>query len=157
MPPSAVLLAAAMATVGWFPGVRAAARAEHVDAATLATLVAVESTGRAWLEIHEHDGSCSVGLGGVNVPGCEPGRVAELKDPATNLRAAAKHLAAGRRYCATHPRDRICLRGGAVARYNPGDRHYAARVAAMRRVVVRVMAGHPEAPAARPSARKRHL
>ncbi len=140
-----IVVTAAMMSLalrGWMPGIRVAARAEHVDATTLAAIVFAESTGRAHTIVREHDGSCSVGLGGVNVPSCEPGAVAALLDPTTNLHHAAVRLAASVRWCAEHPRDEVCAAGAAAVMY--GRARGVRQAKAHMRAAMRQCAARPQ-------------
>lgn len=59
----------------------------------------VESRWTAKAFRKERDGSCSVGLGQINVGNCEPGRVQTLKDPRENLRAMSDFLSTIRSTC----------------------------------------------------------
>jgi soluble lytic murein transglycosylase-like protein len=109
------------------------------DPAELAAIVHTESRAQTQVVKRESNGSCSVGAAGINVPDCDPQRVAALLDPATNLRVAANTLRAGAAWCRAHRRDKVCLRGGAVAMYNAGDKGYARRVQQHRRALARLI------------------
>lgn len=122
----------------WMPLILSEARTRE-EALTLAAIVHVESRGQPGLVGVEKNGSCSVGLGMVNVPDCDPDKIQSLKDPVTNIRTSAKILRATRSWCATHPRDRHCRAGervfrggGAVNRYAGRTSSYAPRVAPVR-------------------------
>lgn len=105
----------------------------------LAAVVFVESRGQAGIVRHETNGSCSVGLGGVNVPDCDPVAVAHLQQAQANLRASAVILRAGRRWCAEHPGHGVCRRSGAIGMYNPGDKAYRVKVRAAQRAIRSLM------------------
>jgi len=77
------------------------------------------------------NGSCDVGLGQVNVPGCDPLRVAELVNPDVNLRAAASILRASARACTQQP-GRVGCSVCPWGRYNPHSLGWCARVEARR-------------------------
>jgi len=111
------------------------ARSVSQDPLTLLAIAHVETRGRS-LVVHEANGSCSVGPMGINVPGCDPDRVAAVLPLAANLRAAAGVLRAGAAWCRAGRSPEVCRRGGAVAMYNAGDKAYAARVRAARRALV---------------------
>ncbi len=115
------------------------AKAAGVSPLTFAAIVHVESRGQPGAIKHEANGSCSVGLGQVNVSDCDEAAVTRLLVPAANLRAAAGILKAGARYCLSHR----CPRGGAVAMYNAGDKGYARRVFAVRRQLRRAVVRWP--------------
>lgn len=110
-------------------------KAHHVDPDLIMAIAHVESRGQANIVRHESNGSCSVGLGGINVPTCDDAVVEHLKSPDANVKAIAVILDTGRTYCAAHPENVACKRGGAIALYNPGDPGYAKRVAAARRQI----------------------
>lgn len=101
----------------------------------LAAVVHVESRGQAGIVRHETNGSCSVGLGGVNVPDCDPVAVAHLQQAQANLRASAVILRAGRRWCAEHPAHKVCRASGPIGMYNPGDKAYRVKVRAAQRAI----------------------
>lgn len=129
----------------WLALIVFTAHAEHVDARTLAAIVAIESHGQPHLVAHERNGTCSVGLGMVNVPDCSPARISALQDPAFNLRVAAKILRANQRWCAKHRSERRCRAGervfrggGGVNTYAGNTTAYAPRVAKVRRLVPRL-------------------
>lgn len=105
----------------------------------LAGVVYVESRGQAGVVRYETNGSCSVGLGGVNVPDCDPVAVLHLQSAQPNLRASAVILAAGRRWCAEHPGHSVCRRSGAIGMYNPGDKAYRVKVRAAQRAIRALM------------------
>lgn len=80
---------------------------------------------------HEHDGSCSVGLGQINVP-CGP-QMAPLLEPHANLRRTASVLDKLRGHCM-----KDCGGLGWVRAYNPGSKVYGPAI------VAAVKARHPE-------------
>ena len=100
MTPSALVL---KTLAPWMALIFSTATAAHVDPATLGAIVFLESRGQPHLVSEERNGSCSVGLGMVNVPDCDPVRISALQDPAFNLRAAALALRANQRWCRRHP------------------------------------------------------
>lgn len=143
-----VNLAAAMllSLRGWMPLIQHEARAAHVDTMTLAAIVWHESRGNPGAFFQERGEACSVGLGGVYVPGCAPSRVAALKDPAYNLRISAKILAANQRWCRAHRYERRCAAGervfkggGGVNCYGGNSVRFAGEVLKIRRVLVRAL------------------
>ena len=73
------------------------------------------------------NGSCDCGLGQVNVPHCNPLRVAELMTPDVNLHAAARILRASARACARRPGLVGCSRCPWF-RYNAGSKGWCAQV-----------------------------
>jgi len=83
----------------------------------------VESRWTARVVRHEGDGSCSVGIGQINVPTCEARAVERLRDPRENLRQVGTRLELLRRTC-----KKDCMGIGWLRGYNPGDRGYVARV-----------------------------
>jgi hypothetical protein len=124
-----------VAVRAWLPTISVEARHADVDELTLATIVAIESHGQAGLVSREKNGSCSVGLGMVNVPDCDPKKVAALRDPATNIRAAARTLSATMRWCKRHRADRYCQAGERVFKGGGGVNRYAGRSDAYARKV----------------------
>lgn len=116
-------LAIFVALRGWLPLIEHEARAAGVDPSTLAVIIWHESRGRSGEVFHERDGACSIGLGGIRVPGCEPARVQQLKSPAYNIRMAAKILRANERWCKKR-RDRQCVAGDRVFRGGGAVNHY---------------------------------
>ena len=73
---------------------------------------------------HEHDGTCSVGLGQINVP-CGDSYIAPLQDPRVNIRRMGKILQHLKSHCRYACEDLGWLRG-----YNPGSEQYLAGVQA---------------------------
>lgn len=116
------------AVLALMPFLRPEAKALDVDPYELAGIVYVESRGVAGVVRHETNGSCSVGLAGINVPDCDPVAVEHLLLDQANLHAAAVILRAGYAYCREHPRADACRRGGGLAMYNPGNKGYASAV-----------------------------
>jgi len=125
------------AVLALMPFIRAEARAQGQDPWTMAAIVFVESRGNPSVVKHELDGSCSVGLAGINVPGCDEVAVEHLKLAQANLRAQAVILKKGAEWCRAHAKTAPCRRGGAVAQYNAGDKGYAARVLGVRKDLMR--------------------
>lgn len=133
----------------WLALIVATASAEHVDERTLAAIVYLESKGQPYLVAHERNGTCSVGLGQVNVPDCDPARISELHDPEFNLRVSAKILRANQRWCRKHPREWRCRAGekvfrggGAVNCYAGKTTAYAPRILKVRRLLPRHLPRH---------------
>jgi len=128
---------------GWLPLIKAESKRAHVDHLTLAAIVWHESHGRPGEVFQEKDGACSVGLGGIRVPACDPNRAAELRDPSKNLRAAATILGANRLWCQKHhdrqcrAGDRVFPGGGAVNHYGGGGTAYAPVIKHLRAVLAR--------------------
>jgi hypothetical protein len=126
----------------WLALIVAMASAERVDPRTLAAIVFLESKGQPHLVARERNGTCSVGLGQVNVPDCDPMKISSLHDPAYNLRVSAKILKANQRWCRRHPSEWRCRAGerafrggGAVNCYAGNTKFYAPRVAKVRRLL----------------------
>lgn len=94
----------------------------HLDPWLIVELVRTETRWQPAHVRHEHDGTCSVGLGQINGP-CTPGHVARLLDPRRNLRRTAAIL--------VHLRETL---GGAEVRwlhgYNPGAPEYVPTILA---------------------------
>ncbi len=126
----------------WLALIIATASAERVDPRTLAAIVFLESRGQPHLVSKERNGTCSVGLGMVNVRDCNPETISSLQDPAHNLRVSAKILKANQRWCRRHPTEWRCRSGerafrggGAVNCYAGRTKAYAPRVLAVRRLL----------------------
>lgn len=126
----------------WLGVILATAEIEHVDARTLAAIVFLESRGQPQLMSKEKNGTCSVGLGMVNVADCDPQRMRRLQDPVYNLRVSAQMLKANQKWCRRHPTEWRCRAGersfrggGAVNCYAGRTKDYAARVQAVRRLL----------------------
>lgn len=132
MTPSALVLK----TLGpWLALIFSTAHAAHVDPHTLGAIVYLESRGQPHLVAKERNGTCSVGLGMVNVPDCDPVRISSLQDPAFNLRVAALVLRANQRWCRRHPSEwrcragnRVMKNGGALNTYAGWTTSYAPKV-----------------------------
>lgn len=125
------------ATLALMPAIFVEAKAMQQDPWTMAAIVFTESRGVASAIKHESNGSCSVGLAGINVPDCDPVAVDHLLQAQANLRTQAVILAKGAAWCREHPTTATCRRGGAVAQYNAGDKGYAKRVRAAARALKR--------------------
>lgn len=126
----------------WLGLIEHEAERAGVSPVTLGAIVFTESRGQPHLVSKEKNGSCSVGLGMVNVPDCNPMRISSLQDPAYNVQVAAKILRANERWCRSHRADRYCRagervfpRGGGVNRYAGRSSTYAKTIAPARRVV----------------------
>ncbi len=126
----------------WLALIFSTATAAHVDPHTLGAIVFLESRGQPHLVAKERNGSCSVGLGMVNVPDCDPMRISALQDPAFNLRVAALTLRANQRWCRRHPSEWRCRAGerafrggGGVNTYAGNTKAYAPRVKPVRQVL----------------------
>lgn len=161
MTPSALVL---KVLAPWMALVFSTATAEHVDPATLGAIVFLESRGQPHLVARERNGTCSVGLGMVNVPDCDPVRISSLQDPAFNLRVAAKILRANQRWCRRHPSEwrcragnRVMKDGGALNTYAGWTTSYAPRIKPVRRTLQRAYQAwvkrHRQPPGRRPGAR----
>lgn len=162
MTPSAALV---LKTLGpWMALVFSTATAAHVDPATLGAVVFLESRGQPHLVSKERNGSCSVGLGMVNVPDCDPVRISALQDPAFNLRTAALILRANQRWCRRHPSEWRCRAGersfrggGALNCYAGWTKAYAPKVKPVRRTLQHAfqawVKGHRKTPRRNPRAR----
>lgn len=161
MTPSALVL---KVLAPWMALVLSTATAERVDPATLGAIVYLESRGQPHLVAKERNGTCSVGLGMVNVPDCDPMRISSLQDPAFNLRVAAKILKANQRWCRRHPSEWRCRAGersfrggGALNCYAGNTKAYAPRVKPVRRTLQHAFKAwvkrHRQLPGRRPGAR----
>lgn len=131
----------------WLALILATATAEHVDPRTLAAIVFLESRGQPHLVSREKNGTCSVGLGMVNVPDCDLSKISALQDPAHNLRVAAKILHANQRWCRRHKTEwrcrageRVFRGGGGVNTYAGNTKRYAPRVAKVRKMLPKNLA-----------------
>lgn len=127
------------ATLALMPFIVAEAKAVGVDPIKLAAIVHTESRGQAGVIRRETNGSCSVGLAGVNVPDCDQAAVDHLLQAQANLRAAAVILKRGEEWCRDRPTWAACRRGGPIAMYNPGDRAYPKRVMATMKAIGRAL------------------
>lgn len=97
---------------------------QHVlDPWLIFSLVYVESRWTAVVVRPEGDGSCSVGLGQMNVATCDPIEIERLVDPRENLRRVGHRLALLRRVCKNDCEGIRWLRG-----YNPGSKSYVSKV-----------------------------
>lgn len=95
------------------------ATARDLDPWIFHGIIHTETRWKAGIVVHEHDGSCSVGLGGINVRQCDSPRAAELRDPQKNIQAMGSFLSTIRHRCAHH-----CDGLGWLRAYNGGDRLY---------------------------------
>lgn len=119
--------------LAWLVAATLHAAAMQQDRYTVEAIIHAESRGDATVVKHETNGSCSVGLMGINVPDCEPVQVEHLLSPEANIRAGTAILKQGAFFCREHPKNAACKRGGAIALYNPGDKEYARRIRRVRR------------------------
>jgi hypothetical protein len=78
-----------------------------------------ESRWTAGAVKHEGNGTCSVGLGQINVKDCNSNRISVLKDPRLNIRAMAILLGKLKKNCQTN-----CGELGWIRGYNAGDTTY---------------------------------
>ncbi len=108
------------------------AEQEGVDPLLVESVIFHESRWRSSAFRKENNGSCSVGLGQINIPGCDPTKIALLKNPLTNIRRVVRHLSLCREVCPKARKPKKCVHHGWVGLYNPGDPTYVARI--MRRV-----------------------
>lgn len=91
-------------------------------------LISKESRWKATAVRRETNGSCSVGLGQINLTVCDPVKVTALQDPLYNIRRTAKHLALAREICPKIKAEKKCSQGKWIGLYNPGNRTYASDV-----------------------------
>lgn len=75
------------------------ATARDLDPWVFHAIIHVETRWKAGIVVHEHDGTCSVGLGGINVA-CDSSRAKDLRDPHANIQAVGVFLTRIRRRCA---------------------------------------------------------
>src|SRR6266404_7552652 len=101
------------------------ARKNELDPWLPYAIIRHESRWSANVLRQETDGSCSVGLGQINVPGCDPARMAPLRDPAENIRRTTKLLHLMKMLCPKVWRKKKCVQGGWIGLYNPGDSFYS--------------------------------
>ena len=94
------------------------AAAQHADPWVFQAIIARETRWTPTEVRHETDGSCSVGLGQINVD-CAPRIVAPLLDPRTNIRRVGAVLAHLKSSCRHDCQDLGWLRA-----YNPGSAAY---------------------------------
>lgn len=99
-----------------------------VDPWVVYALVGVESHWNAAALRREGDGTCSVGLGQINVRDCYSEKVVRLLEPRANLRAVVLRLNLLQRVC-SHDCDGI----GWLQGYNPGSHHYLGLVTRLMR------------------------
>jgi hypothetical protein len=72
---------------------------------------------------HENDGSCSIGLGQINVGNCRSSKVKTLLDPHYNLLLMGEFLYYVKGFCR-----RNCSKLNWLRAYNPGDPRYVSMV-----------------------------
>jgi hypothetical protein len=104
--------------------VREEARAHNLDPWIFHALINRETRWTATAVRHEGDGSCSVGLGQINVP-CTAVAMQPLLDPRTNIHRMGSFLAKIRGACT-----RGCASLGWLKQYNPGNAEYLSAVQA---------------------------
>ncbi len=102
------------------------AERHDLDPLLLEAIVHIESRYKANAIHYENDGSCSVGLGQINVRECTPGVVDRLTSPTLNLERAAFILVKAKEICPKVRKN--CAKLGWVGLYNPGDRTYSSRI-----------------------------
>lgn len=95
------------------------ATARDLDPWVFHGIIHTETRWKAGIIVHEHDGTCSIGLGGINVKKCDSPRARELRDPQRNIQAMGSFLSTIRARCAHH-----CDGLGWLRAYNGGDREY---------------------------------
>lgn len=100
------------------------ARARRLDPWVIHALVNRETHWTASAVRHESNGTCSVGLGQINVP-CTAAAMQPLLGPHVNLRRMG-HFLAGIRAACRHDCDGL----GWLRAYNPGDAEYLSAVQA---------------------------
>lgn len=101
---------------------------EKVDPWLVEAIIFNESRWRSGSFRQESNGTCSVGLGQINVPDCNPDRIARLKEPETNIGQVARFLVRIQELCPRVWPKKKCVHGGWVGLYNSGDPTYAKRV-----------------------------
>lgn len=98
---------------------------QGVDPWLVDAIIERESKWRRTVFRREHDGSCSVGLGQINVRNCDPQKTDRLRDPLENIRRTTLQLAMIKKICPKVWKKNRCQGLGWVGLYNPGDRRYA--------------------------------
>lgn len=93
-------------------------RAHHLDPWVFLAIVRRETQWVPAAIRHENDGTCSVGLGQINVP-CVPQRVAPLIDPHRNIQRMGQFLEQLKTTCRVNCKNLGWLRG-----YNPRSLDY---------------------------------
>lgn len=81
-----------------------------------------ETRWKAGIVVHEKDGTCSVGLGGANVP-CRSPQVQVLRDPHRNIQWVGTFLTRIRNACHHN-----CSGLGWLRAYNGGNRDYVPKL-----------------------------
>lgn len=99
-------------------------------------IIATESRWAYYAFRRENDGSCSVGLGQINVK-CTSPRAKSLKDPHENIKTMGSFLSTLKATCAHH-----CDGLGWLKRYNPGDSAYVPKK--VEPIVQRCHVEHPK-------------
>ena len=94
------------------------AEEHHLDPWIFQAIIHRETRWTPGLTRHEVDGSCSVGLGQINVP-CNNPRAKKLLDPHENIKRMADFLDGAKRECRTD-----CVNLGWLRAYNPGSHDY---------------------------------
>jgi len=105
--------------------VHQATRDNEIDPWMVLGIIQTESRFHRSVVRHERDGTCSVGLMQVNIKDCSEALMAELQDPAVNIRRGVGIMLAGRRYCYVN---RGKCPKGPIGIYNPRSKEYASRV-----------------------------
>lgn len=100
----------------------------NLDPWLMEALITKESRWISTAIRREGDGSCSVGLGQINLKSCDPVKVAELEGPLENIRRTARHLAIIRDLCPKVRPKKKCSQLAWIGLYNPGSRTYAKSV-----------------------------
>lgn len=101
------------------------ANENNLDPWLMEALITKESRWISTAVRRENNDSCSVGLGQINLPVCDPAKVAQLQAPLENIRRTARHLALARDLCLKVWPEKKCSQNGWVGLYNPGNRTYA--------------------------------
>ncbi len=104
------------------------AEKNNLDPWLMEALISKESRWNAMALRREENGSCSVGLGQINLVVCDPVKVTWLQAPLENIRRTARHLAMGREICPKIKSEKKCSQNAWVGLYNPGNRTYASDV-----------------------------
>jgi len=94
------------------------AQEKDIDPWVFHAIIHIESRWSWWAFRKEQDGTCSVGLGQINVK-CDSPKALELKDPHTNILAMGQFLGHLRKRC--HQR---CDNLNWVVPYNAGNPEY---------------------------------
>lgn len=95
------------------------ANRNNIDPWLIHGIVHIESRWTPGVVRHENDGSCSIGLGQINVLHCESAKIKPLRDPRENLHRMSDFLSTIRNACLKNCEGYKWLRF-----YNYNNKHY---------------------------------